>query len=115
MLATGGRDNTVYGCGTLPIAIPTADVRVLKGHDADILALAFNADASAIVSAGDDGTARLWRLDGDSNDGSSILQDVDSDGSVTALGWVPMGATWLPARPTASRGYGIGRPARIAR
>jgi WD40 repeat protein len=90
LLATGGRDNSVR-LWDLAGSDPNADVRVLKGHDANIFALAFSADGSALVTASDDGTARIWQLDGDSNGGSSILQDPDGQGTVTALAWSPNG------------------------
>lgn len=37
-------------------------MRLLRGHAAEILSLAYTADGSAIVSAADDGTVRVWDL-----------------------------------------------------
>ncbi len=34
----------------------------LEGHDSRVLALAFSADAATLVSAGDDGSIRLWNV-----------------------------------------------------
>ena len=56
LVLAGPEDRTVY----LRDAESGEDVALLKGHEGNVMSAQFNADGSRIVTAGGDGTVRVW-------------------------------------------------------
>jgi WD40 repeat protein len=121
VLATGGQDKKIF-VWDLASEHPDEKPRTLTGHEASITDLAFAADGAMLVSASNDNTLRLWRLDtGDSielvghdgvvaqlrltGDGRYIVSG-SYDGTVRLwplgydrLSWLACDVTGMPLRP----------------
>jgi WD40 repeat protein len=65
---------------------------VLRGHDGPVAAVAFSSDGQMLVSASDDGTARLWRV----ADGT-LVAVLDHADEVTAAAFSPDGTRIVTA------------------
>src|SRR5262245_35594539 len=79
-------------------------MQLLRGHESEILSLAYTPDGSSLVCAADDGTVRVWdlaagseryTLRGDRSLGGCVA--VSHDGSLLATGGEQSVAVWVTA------------------
>lgn len=85
LLATGSADRRIL-IWDLESEHPDESPRPLVGHEQSVTALAFSQDPQVLISASNDATVRLWRLD---TDRALVLRG--HDGVVSALRLSPQG------------------------
>lgn len=74
LVASAGADSTVHVYNHKE----NQSVAVLKGHSKKVLDVSFVKDASTILSAGMDGTVRLWKASGDDYECAAVMDDSGS-------------------------------------
>ena len=90
VVAVGGTDGSVFLVDSV-----TAEVRVLRGHDAPVRAVAWSRDGSELASGADDGVLIVWSPTGD----EMARHNGPESASIRRLAWAPNDQTiWWVGR-----------------